>query len=125
MKVAIIGSRGFPKRADRVRNIVRGFHPYEDAIVTGTWPAFDRQTVDWGVDEWAVIHAFSHGLFLRVFPPKPKPGVSFGQACARRNREIAATAEHCIALWDGASRGTAMTIGFFKDLGKTVEIVEP
>ena len=115
--VAVIGSRGFPEREACVRQVVQSYADGNTGIVTGTLPDWSKPRERWGVDEWAVIHALSASMTVRVHPIEPGQG-TFGQRAAARNQLIARDAFAVEALWDGASRGTRMTLRFFRDLGK-------
>jgi len=47
------------------------------------------------------------------------------RAGAIRNRRIVAAASRVVAFWDGASKGTSITIDMARELGKPVEVIGP
>jgi hypothetical protein len=118
MKVAIVGSRAWPDPI-RVRNYIVEHVAGRAEVVTGGAR---------GVDEVALRICIDVGVPIYVIPP-PGPAQghhgTYGQACAIRNRWIAEHCDRLVAFWDGASRGTAMTIKFAHQLGKPVEVITP
>ena len=107
MKLAVVGSRG-------IGSIELGDYVFADVteIVSGGAK---------GVDSIAREYAKKTGLLLTEFLPKYN---LYGKAAPiKRNRKIAEYADECLAFWDGKSKGTRSTIGFFKKLGKKVRVI--
>lgn len=76
-----------------------------------------------GVDTVAVEEARARGLAHQVYRADWQ---RYGRrAGAIRNRRIVAAASRVVAFWDGASRGTAITIDMARELGKPVEVIGP
>jgi len=97
MKVIIAGSRGITD----VRLVARaieasGFEVTE--VVSGGAAGVDRLGERW---------AARRGIPVRRFLPDWSQGKAAGPL---RNRRMAAYADALVALWDGASRGTASMI---------------
>lgn len=104
MKVAIVGSRGIASA-----DIGRLLPPNTTEIISGGAK---------GVDTLAQLYAREHEIPVRVFLPDYK---RYGRAAPlKRNEQIAQACDLLIALWDGASRGTAHIIAFTEKLGKPV-----
>ena len=107
LKLAIIGSRNAP-----AINIAQYIEHRPGIVISGGAK---------GVDTLAREYAQNNGIeFLEFLPNYAKYG-----RCAplKRNDEIAAAADVCLAFWDGKSRGTAYTVKKFKELGKPVHII--
>lgn len=124
MKVAIVGSRGFPA-LDEVRAFVRGLPPMT-VIVSGAGDK-KREVVprkDWGVDETAEDEAERCGLVVVSYPAhwRRADGTIDRGAGFARNGLIVAQADRVVAFWDGQSRGTKDTIDKARKAGKPVEI---
>ena len=94
MKLAVVGSRGLN---------IDSLEPYVPPGVTEIVSGGAR-----GVDTCAAAYAQTHGLKLTVFLPEYTRYGRSAPLC--RNREIVAYADAVLALWDGASRGTAFVI---------------
>ena len=109
VKLAVIGSRNFPtiRLADYIPSHVT-------EIVSGGARGIDRQ---------ARKFAEENRIPLTEFLPDYR---RYGRgAPLRRNREIAAYADECLAFWDGTSRGTAHTIEQFRLIGKKITVITP
>ena len=110
MKIAIVGSRGFPE-PERVRAYVRSLKK-DDIVISGGAK---------GVDSWAVEEAKVQGLETQVFPADWD---LFGKSAGyRRNVDIVEAADFVVAFWDGKSKGTAHTIKLAQKAGKPVEVL--
>lgn len=108
MKIAIIGSRNL-----RLTDI----DPYLPNGITEIISGGAK-----GIDSVAAAYAVANGIPLTEFLPNY---ARYGRgAPIQRNREIAAYADEAIAFWDGKSKGTMHTVGFFKQLGKKVTVIE-
>ena len=106
MKVAIIGSRGL---------IVDDLSVYLPHTVTEVVSGGAR-----GIDSCAKDYAKANGIKLTEFLPQyDKYGKS---APLRRNINIIEYADEIVAIWDGASRGTAFVINECKKRGKPVTV---
>ena len=108
MKIAIIGSRSLC-----LDNIESYLPDGITEIVSGGAK---------GIDTVAAAYAKQHGIPLTEFLP------DYGRygrgAPIKRNRDIANYADEAVAFWDGKSKGTMHTVGFFKNLGKKVTVIE-
>ena len=105
MTVAVIGSRSIRMRVD-------AFIPIDaDAIVTGGAQ---------GVDRAAEQYARRKGIPCTVLKPDYE---RFGRrAPLVRDQEIVLQADMVVAIWDGASRGTAFSLKYAEQLGKEVRV---
>lgn len=107
MKVAVIGSRSITDfDLDGV------IPPEAEQIISGGAP---------GVDRLAGVYARAHGLPLTVIRPdyaRYRRG-----APLRRNQQIVDSADLVIAIWDGASRGTASTIDYARRQGREIRVI--
>ena len=109
MKVAIVGSRNFPKLS-WVREFVARL-PDTTTVVSGAAR---------GVDRAAEVAAKEHGLTVESFEAAWSQGRGAGMA---RNSDIAAAAEVVVAFWDGESRGTMDTVRKAQAAGKPVHVI--
>ena len=100
MKIAIIGSRNYPRLARVSRFIKELPNRHEATIITG-----DAN----GVDRTAIEAAMSHQVYrLEVYPAQwDRYGRSAGM---KRNPLIIQQADMVAAFWDGESKGTAQGI---------------
>ena len=106
MKVAVIGSRNIE---------VKDVGVYLPSNVTELISGGAR-----GVDTSVCRYAAAVGVpLIEILPDYARYGRS---APLRRNEEIVTRAELVIALWDGASRGTAHVIGLCRRLGKPIKV---
>ncbi len=101
MRVAIIGSRGFNEEQKRKAY----------ALLCRYIPANTTEIVSGGaqgIDKLAELYAAQNHLPTKIFLPDYK---TYGKrAPIIRNDEIIAYAQYVLALWDGASHGTAYTV---------------
>lgn len=112
MKVAIVGSRNFPKREKVLAYLATMRH--SDVVVSGGAR---------GVDTWAVEMAESVGMHTMVFSADwEKHGRGAGLI---RNRLIVNEADKVVAFWDGESKGTQNTIATALHLRKNLEVIFP
>ena len=105
-------SRGYAHMHTQYREFIKEQYPQCRVIVTGG-KQFDPLPNNLG-REYTIINREPN---WRLYP-KNKHGY---RAFAERNKEIA-KADVLIALWDGKSRGTKMTIDFARRAGKRVDI---
>ena len=106
MKIAVVGSRNIE---------VEDVGVYLPSCVTELISGGAR-----GVDTSVRRYAATVGLPLtEILPEYARYGRG---APLRRNEEIVARADLVIALWDGASRGTAHVIGLCRRRGKPVKV---
>lgn len=113
MKVAIIGSRGFP-RPNLVRGLVRRL-PSDTIVVSGACPN--------SPDEWAADEARLTWLKVIEYPAEwDKHGKRAGFL---RDIKIIQEADRVVAFWDGVSKGTKHGIDEARRLGKPLMIVSP
>lgn len=117
MKVGIVGSRRL-KNKQRVIQLVNSLS-LSDIVVSGGCV---------GTDQWAVEVAKARGMRTEVFLPDLLGIKSEWDGVKRyyeRNKRIA---EACDVLYAFVSKdrtgGTENTIGYVKDMGKTVHIME-
>lgn len=107
MKIAIIGSRTIT--AIDLEALVP---PEATQIISGGAR---------GVDALARAYAAAHGLpCTELLPDYARHGRG---APLRRNQAIVAAADAVIAIWDGASRGTASVIAECERSGKPCTVV--
>lgn len=112
MRVAIVGSRGFPALT-QVSKYVHALSPGTEVVSGGAK----------GVDETAAKAALACGLTLTEYLPEwDKYGKKAGFI---RNGLIVGDADKVVAFWDGESRGTLNTIKKAVKAGKPVEIYGP
>ena len=106
MKVAIIGSRGLT---------VDDLNDYLPEGVTEIVSGGAR-----GIDTCARQYALSAKIKLTEFRPDYE---RYGRAAPlKRNDQIVDYADHIVAIWDGASRGTKYTIERCQRRGKTLTV---
>lgn len=114
MKIAIVGSRKFP-RPELVRQCVRRLaekHPGFILISGGAQ----------GVDTWAADEASALGIEVIVFPADWD---RYGRAAGMlRNTDIVKEADAVIAFHDGVSKGTKDTMNKARAHGKKLRVVE-
>jgi len=110
MRVAVIGSRG---AGGNIYKVLDAFIPANcTEIVSGGAK---------GADELGERYAREHGLLLTRFPPDY---AAYGSSAPlRRNLQIIEYAQYVLALWDGASRGTAHVIAACVERGRAVRVV--
>ena len=112
MRVAIVGSRGYPRPMAVVR--------YVRELPAGTTVVSGGAS---GVDSWAANAAVFHHLDTLVFRADWK---AHGRAAGMmRNQDIVDAADRLVAFWDGESRGTKDSIAKARARGIPVEIVGP
>lgn len=74
-----------------------------------------------GIDTIAEKYASDNNFKLTVFKPDWD---KFGKAAgAIRNKQIADYADQCLAIWDGKSKGTMITVDMFKKQNKRVIVI--
>jgi hypothetical protein len=112
MRLAIVGSRGFPK-LDQVRRYVQGL-PKDTVVISGGAR---------GVDEVAAEEARACGLEVEIY--FPQYDVYGRSATFKRNDQIVEACDKLIAFWDGTSRGTTYTFTKASRDGKLLEVVRP
>ncbi len=112
MRVAIVGSRNYP-RPEKVAEYVRNL-PKDTCVISGGAA---------GVDTWAENAAKFHHLDTLIF--RARWDLHGRAAGMIRNQDIVDTAERFVAFWDGASRGTADSIARAHACGIPVEVVGP
>jgi len=109
VKLAVIGSRNFP--SIRLENYIPA-HVTE--IVSGGARGIDRLAKEFAKE--------THIPLTEFLPDYNRYGRG---APLKRNGEIAAYADECLAFWDGMSRGTAHAITQFRRVGKKVTVISP
>lgn len=109
MKVAIIGSRDFP-RLEWVRAYVARKLSPGDIVVSGAAR---------GVDEVAARAARDNGYEVIELPANWAEGKAAGKA---RNWAVVMQADRVVAFWDKQSPGTAHAVTAAVSLGKPVEV---
>ena len=108
-KVAIVGSRNYPKLY-KVRELV--FQLPDNCIVISGGAR--------GVDRTAEMAAKEKGLLTIVFPADWK---KYGKGAGLiRNQQIIKACDLTIAFWDGISPGTEHSISLANKLSKPVQI---
>lgn len=113
VRVAIIGSRGFndPRLvASTMNSVLEKFEVTE--VVSG-----GARGADTLGEQWAKAHGIPTRVFLADWD-------RFGKSAGfRRNHDIIAGCDLCVAFWDGASRGTAHSLGLAREAGKRILVV--
>lgn len=110
MKLAVIGSRTI-NNAELVTRVLDLYKEKISVIVTG-----GAKGVDKIAENWAIINNIP---FVIHSPNWSKFGKSAGII---RNRSIANECDHCVAFWDGLSKGTKSTIDMCIKQKKKVDI---
>jgi len=110
MRVAVVGSRDFPKLS-WVREFVDEL-PDTTVVVSGGAR---------GVDRAAEVAAAENDLRVESLQPDWSAGRGAGLV---RNSDIVARADIVVAFWDGASRGTMDTVGKAREAGKPVWVID-
>lgn len=112
MRVAIVGSRDFP-RLDLVRQFV--WELERTTVVVSGGAA--------GVDSVAVEEAKRLGMPYEVYPADWN---RYGRrAGIVRNQQIVDASIEVVAFWDGKSRGTKSTMDMARAAGKKLSVVMP
>ena len=107
MKLAIIGSREI-----KIYNLDKYVPEGVCEIVSGGAK---------GIDTLAAEYARKTGVKLTEFLPEYK---RYGRAAPIvRNKQIAEYSDEALVLWNGISKGTMHTVGFFEKLGKKVTLI--
>jgi hypothetical protein len=111
LKIAIVGSRDFP-RLDLVERYIQNL-PSDTIIISGGAR---------GVDFAAEQAARERGMRVRIFRADwNKHGKSAGMI---RNHDIVNAADKVVAFWDKVSPGTKRTIELAQKAGKGLEVIE-
>lgn len=115
MKIAIVGSRKYPK-PKKVYDFICGGNIWKnDQIISGGCKT--------GVDAWAESLAKTCDIPTIILEAEwDKYGKSAG---AIRNQKIVDMADLVVAFWDGKSKGTKITIDMTKKAGKPLEVIMP
>lgn len=115
MKVAIVGSRGFPSESQVMSRLVTLVRFYGNVTLISGGAS--------GVDTWARQFAANSGLRFEEYRANWE---AFGKkAGPLRNLEIVEAADMAIAFWDGESRGTKSSIDLALKLRKHLEVIFP
>lgn len=113
MRVAVVGSRNFP-RPDLVREFIQKLAARDPQVIIVSGGAK-------GVDSWAAVAAQEAGLGVVVYPAD---WATHGKTAGfLRNTTIVENSDRCVAFWDGRSHGTQDTVSKFKKAGKPVQVV--
>jgi len=111
MKLAIVGSRTFNDYELLTSELADLANSVSEVVSGGSKGA------DLLAEKWAM----SQSIPLKIFKANwERYGRSAGP---QRNREIVDYSDHCVAFWDGKSKGTLYTINLFKKHNKPVKIV--
>jgi hypothetical protein len=111
MKVAVIGSRTYPK-LHLVRKLIETL-PEGCILISGGAR---------GVDTVAEEAARARGLTVQVFPAEWR---KYGRGAGiKRNQDIITRADVVLAFWNGISPGTEHSIQLAKSLGKPVQVFQ-
>lgn len=107
LKVIVAGSR-----------TVKAFWAVRDAIAAAGFEIGELVSGGAsGPDKTGEVWAMERGIPVRRFPAEWRHGPKAGPM---RNRQMAVYADALIAIWDGASRGTANMIEEMQQQGKSV-----
>lgn len=126
MKLAIIGSRTWPRdQTFRIDDYIASLPP-DTVIITGGWKsrAGGYHVVEpRGVDGLAWKAAERRGLVVCVVSGSSTKHKHM--AGVQRNPVIAEISDAAAAFWDGESRGTARTLAEFIKLSKQAVVIAP
>lgn len=122
MKIAIVGSRGFPSAYQQIYQWFRSRYARElpigntqlDTIVSGGAR---------GPDSYAERLAELWGIRTEIYPADWEQYGS--RAGIIRNRQIVEAADKVVAFWDGESKGTKNTITLALQLKKNLQVIFP
>jgi hypothetical protein len=113
IRLAVVGSRSFTDRGLLCETMKKILAKYDiEAIVTGGAK---------GADSLGANYAMENNIPLVVH--KPDWGRYGKSAGFVRNHDIIKDCTHCVAFWDGESRGTKHDIELCKKLGKPFRVV--
>lgn len=113
MKVAIVGSRGYPNLREVADYVVYRLKP-GDVLVSGGAT---------GVDRAAEAAARAEGLETLIYYPEWE---LYGKRAGfMRNEMIVLHSDRVVAFWDGKSRGTKDSIDKALKAGKPLEVFFP
>jgi hypothetical protein len=113
LKIAIVGSRGYPN-LDEVHNYVVNNFEHGDVLVSGGAR---------GVDAAAERTAQELHLETLIFLPDWN---TYGKSAGFiRNQDIIKNADRVVAFWDGKSRGTQHSMNLAKQYNKPLEVIQP
>ena len=111
MKIAVVGSRTFEDRQLLEETLSTLEEPITEIISGGAK----------GADTLAQQWADQHKIPVTVFQPDWQ---KFGRAAGpKRNQQIIAACDVCIAFWDGQSKGTKSSITLSKKAGKKTIVI--
>lgn len=115
MRVAVVGSRGFPDPYERVeRWVVPNLYPNGYTIVSGGAR---------GIDQAAHDVADDYGYEYEEFPADwDRYGRGAGY---RRNAEMIPTVDQVVVFWDGVSRGARHAIDLALEHKIDLEVIFP
>lgn len=123
MRVAVVGSRDFP-RPNLVRNFIYTLTQGDTVISGGAR----------GVDRLAETVALSRGMKVHIIKPDLVGIPAFGEEgykaayaarAKERNQKVVDTSDQVVAFWDGFSPGTRDTIARARLAGKMVTVFYP
>ena len=121
MKLAIVGSRSFKEESwvwQQIDKFIKDQTFDSPVILSG-----GASGVDDFAERYAKHRGFDHVVFLPYF--KVDRSAKFAPAhFFSRNKQMIDNADKVLAIWDGESRGTAMSIDYAKNRGKTVMVIE-
>lgn len=111
MKLAVVGSRSFCNEV-LLEKTLESYKGKIKVVVSGGAKGADAMAESW---------AKKNSVETLVFKPDwQKYGKGAGPV---RNRDIIANCDHCVAFWDGKSKGTKSSIDLCKKLNKTITVV--
>ena len=116
MRVAIVGSRGYPSRGEVVDYV--GKLPEGFVVVSGGAE---------GVDSWAQEAALKRGMEFTIHAVTDALRQAYGEKVAplKRNELIVKDCEKLVAFWDMGSRGTLHAIRLALIEGKLLKVFTP
>ena len=126
MKLAIIGSRTWPRKEKyRIEDYITALPP-DTVIITGGWKSLAggyHVIEPRGVDAIAWRAAERVGLVVAIVAGSETKHKHM--AGVQRNPVIAELCDACVAFWDGESRGTARTLREIMRLKKQAVVIAP
>lgn len=125
MRIAIIGSRGYPHKS-AVEDYIATL-PVDTVVITGAWPSraggYRVVEATAGVDRRAYQAAERRGLVTALV--SGSKSVNGNRAGLQRNPITVALSDAVVAFWTLTSTGTAHTLGLAARAGKGILVIGP
>ena len=122
MRLAIVGSRGITDRMAIIMGVSEAMNKAMDLNLNPDVEEIVSGGAD-GVDTLAESYAKNYGIPTRIFPPEWKKHGK--KAAFLRNSKIVEASDIVLAIWDGESKGTKMTIDIARRHAKPTIVLYP